>query len=295
MFFLSEIEYKLLINRILPLARENPVDSSLRGWNWHMPPLKPDYDVKIPMFLVCSKYCPTGRDAYLYMVEGRRGAINEKIALGAAIHATVRKAITSFLRGEDIDFDEWYEETLIAKGVRHRFSRVKERSRTVWEFVLTRCRSRFMDAMSRQPYASKESIMATALPFLIEHRISGELLGLSGLLIIDCYDYLRNIVFDIKVSEEEHEWYRLFPTGYALVLESVYEVPIDVGCIVYVKFKGERLTIKRDLFYINDDLRSWWTEERDQKTRLIAMKMDPGIPKNCFKDCMYKEICRGKE
>jgi len=292
MFFLSEVEYKLLINKILPLARENPVDQSLRGWSWHVPPLKPDYNVRIPMFLVCSKYCPTARDAYLYMVEEKRGIVNEKMALGAAVHAAVRTVIRDFIRGKKLNFESWYEETLKAKNVKRRFERVKSLTRFVWEYVEAACKSKFMEAMSRQPYASEDGVMATALPFLVNHRISGELLGLSGLLAVDCYDYLRNIVFDIKVSDEEYEWYRLFPTGYALVFESVYEVPVDVGCVVYVKFHGDRLVVKRDIFYIDDDLRSWWIEERDEKARLVAMKMDPGIPKECFKDCMYLGVCR---
>jgi CRISPR-associated protein Csa1 len=292
MFFLSDVEYKLLINRLLPQARENPVDLQLRGWSWHTPPLKPDYDVKLPMFLVCSKYCPTSRDIYLYMVEERRGMVNENMILGAAIHATVRTAIRSFIKGGEIDFEDWYEATLREKRVRRRLEAVKKRSRAVWDFVITGCRSRLLEAMSRQPYASREDVLAMTIPFIVEHRVSGELLGLSGLLKIDCFDYMRNILFDIKVSQHEFEWYKLFPTGYALVLESVYEVPIDIGCTVYVWFKGERPIVKRDLYYIDDDLRSWWIEERDEKARLIALKMDPGLPRKCYEDCMYMGVCR---
>lgn len=71
-------------------------------------------------------------------------------------------------------------------------------------------------------------MISSTLPFLIEYEISGELLGLSGLLSIDCYDYLHAIMFDLKVGGEPKEWYRLVPVGYALVFESVHEVPIDI-------------------------------------------------------------------
>ena len=292
MFFLSDIEYKLLINRLLPLARENPVDQSLRGWNWHTPPLKPEYDVKIPMFLVCSKYCPTARDVYLYMVEGKRGIVNEKMILGAAIHATVRTAFRSFIKNKNVNFDEWYETVLREKKVERKLEMVRKRCKAIWDYVITSCKSRLIEAMSRQPYATRDDIIAMTIPFIVEHRVSGELLGLSGLLKIDCFDYMRNIIFDIKVSPEEYDWYRLFPTGYALVLESVYEVPIDIGCIVYVWFKDDRPIVKRDLFYINDDLRSWWIEERDEKARYAALKIDPGLPKKCYSECMYLGVCR---
>jgi len=83
------------------------------------------------------------------------------------------------------------------------------------------CEARYIDVKSRQPYASEWDLMASTVPFLIEHKISGELLGLSGLLSLDCYDYLRCIMFDLKVQAEPEPWHRLAPVGYALVFESV--------------------------------------------------------------------------
>jgi len=32
-------------------------------------PEAPYYDVKLPMYLICGSYCPSGRDAYFAMVE----------------------------------------------------------------------------------------------------------------------------------------------------------------------------------------------------------------------------------
>ena len=136
--------------------------------------------------------------------------------------------------------------------------------------------------------------MATAVPFLVEHKVSGELLGLSGLLSVDCYDYLRGVVFDLKVSQEERDWYRLAPTGYAIVLESVYEVPIDVGCVLYAWFQGGKLQVRRDLFFINDDLRSWWVEERDSKLDIVAQRKEPSVAGKCSEDCIYWKACRGE-
>lgn len=294
MYFISEIDHKKLINRILPRAREVGVSEELRGWNWHKPPMKPYYEEeRVPMYSVCSKYCPTGRDVFLNRVQRKEGELNEKIILGVAIHRTVGTVISAFIEGEDLDFDDWYENTLRKKRVERRLENVRKRSKEIWNFTHANCRSRFLNSLSQQPYASRRDSMATALPFLIEHRMSGELLGLSGILSVDCYDYLRGIVFDLKVSDEEKDWYRLGPTGYAIVLESVYEIPVDVGCTVYVKFTGGKLVVSKDLFFINDDLRSWWLEERDQKLEIVAQKRDPGISNKCFDECMYWRECRG--
>lgn len=165
----------------------------------------------------------------------------------------------------------------------------------VWEYTLNNCQSEFSNKSASQPYATHRDVMATAVPFLIEHKISGELLGLSGLLGIDRYDYLHGIVFDFKTLPslgQAEDWHRLYPTGYVIVLESVYEIPIDLGGIVFVSFKNSKLVIKKDFFFVNDDLRSWWLEERDKKLDIVAQKKDPGIPNKCYEECIYWKECR---
>jgi len=292
MFFFSEIDHKKLINKILPKAREVGVSEECRGWSWHKEPLKPYYDdLRIPMYSVCSRYCPTGRDVFLNLVKQVKGRPNPKVVLGSAIHETVKTTLNAFMEARPFDFEAWYEGVLNAKGVKNRDVVAREYSRIAWRFAQTLCESRFAEAMSKQPYASRRDVMATALPFLVEHRISGELLGLSGVLSVDCYDYLRKVVFDLKVSEEAKDWYRLYPTGYALVFESNYEIPVDVGCTVYVSFKGGKLVVNRDIFFISDELRQWWLEERDKKLEMVAEKKDPGFAKECSEDCMYREEC----
>ena len=47
----------------------------------------------------------------------------------------------------------------------------------------------------------------------------------------------------------------------------------------------------RDLFFISDDLRSWWIEERDEKLKIVAQKNDPGLPNTCPEDCQYLREC----
>lgn len=292
MFFLSDVDQKKLLNNILPKARSVGVTEELRGWSWHKPPLKPYYDdVKIPMYSACSMYCPTRRDVYLSQVKRLRGKPTPRMNLGSAIHETVRATINSYIEGEHLNFDEWYTGTVQAKGIVEADKDIMSKSRDAYALSHAACLNRFTEAQSRQPYASHRDVMATALPFLVEHRITGEFLGLSGLLRIDCYDYLRNIVFDIKVASSKPDWYRLYATGYALVLESIYEVPVDVGCTIHINFVRDRLTVERDLFFLSDDLRSWWIEERDEKLKLVAQKMDPGFPAKCPEECMYSREC----
>lgn len=293
MYFLSEIERKYLINKLLPVAREVGVSQDLRGWSWHKAPLKPYYeDVKLPMYAVCSKYCPTDRDVYLGFVEKAEKFLSYKIALGKILHGVVSDCLQAFIQRKTLSFKRW------CKKIRWREIPAKPEevlpvARKVWNHLTKLCEARYTEIALKQPYASEHDLIASAVPFLIEHKISGELLGLSGLLSVDCYDYLHNIMYDLKVASEPENWHRLAPVGYALVFESIHEVPVDVCCVTYLDIIGGHIVVKKDLFFAGDELRSWWIEERDRKLEVVAERKDPGKPDrvSCPKDCMYYHVC----
>lgn len=274
MFFLSDLEKKYLLTHLLKVSRRIGVSDELRGWSWYQEPLKPYYEDKLPMYLICSKYCPTSRDVYLRHVRKEKGEPTPEIEFGAAIHSAVSSIFQALLEGESPPLENF-----------------NSRIRSVAEYTQAQAKAAILKRQAEQPYASKRDILQTSLPFLIEHKISGGLLGLSELLSIDALDYLHSIMFDLKAGKQA-EVYRLYCTGYALVFESVYEVPIDVGCLVYVDFKGQNLHISKDLFHISDNLRSWWIEERDNKLEMVSRSEDPGMPAQCPKTCLYYSVCR---
>jgi len=278
-YFLNEIEQKYLLMHLRPMIRRNPVPEELRGWNWHSPPLKPYYDVKLPMYLICSKYCDTRRDVYLAMVEKAKGEETFNIKLGKAIHDAVSTAIN---KAKMLDFTSRPEQ--------HENKSIQEAVDLVWEYTIAESKTSFLKARAMQNFASKEDVILTSIPFLVEHRMSGELLGCSGIIAVDCYDYLRNIIFDVKVGRMDEMNARLYTTGYALVVESLYEIPVDVGCTVYISFKNG-LSVRRDLHYIDANLRSYWIEERDKKAGIVYNQEDPGKVENCNANCLYRSYC----
>jgi len=278
-YFLSDVEQKYVIMNLRPKIRQNPVPDELRGWNWHSPPVKCYYDVRLPMYLICSSYCPTGRDVYLSLVERVPAEESFQVRLGRAVHRSVAEAV---LRAKRLDFEAapgGYGDESIQRAVE-----------MVWEYTLSACKSAFLRARAAQPYATDEDVVATALPFLVEHRLDGSLVGSSGVVSVDCYDYLRNIVFDLKVGQRREEA-RLYATGYALVLESLYEIPVDIGCTVYLSFARERMSVVRDVYHIDANLRSAWIEERDRKAEMVYSESDPGKPERCPERCMYRGYC----
>ena len=87
------------------------------------------------------------------------------------------------------------------------------------------CDAQLAELSCSQPYANEMDLMGTAVPFLVEHKLSGELLGLSDILSVDCFDYLRTIMFDLKVTSLREDWHRLYSLGYALVLKASTKSP----------------------------------------------------------------------
>ncbi|MFQ6089577.1 MAG: type I-A CRISPR-associated protein Cas4/Csa1 [Candidatus Methanofastidiosia archaeon] len=289
MYFLGDMERKYLLGHLLKVTREVGVSDELRGWSWHKEPLKPYYEVKLPMYVVSSKYCKSARDVYLKYVERKKGEITYEMSLGIILHDVVSQVFSCAKNNfSNLDFKNFWEKR--KKEVIGNPEVLKNLAEKIWDFCVVECKASYLRRETEQPYASNQDIVQTALPFLIEHKISGEFLGLSEILSIDCYDYLHGIMFDLK-HEEKNEKNRLYPTGYALVFESVYEIPVDVGCITYVNFRNERLLVDKDMFHINDNLRSWWVEERDKKFEIVLKENDPGKPENCPRNCMYYGVC----
>jgi len=298
MYFLTDLERKLLRSKILPYTRQNQVDEGLRGWNWHEEPLRPYYDeTRLPMYEVNSKYCPTGRDVYLMHVEGRKPKLGFKVGLGKLIHGVVSDQLISFIEGRELSFEDWWKRVKWNEIPGGDPERMRPYAHSVWSHLKRLYEARLTEVSLRQPYAHQRDLIASAAPFLIEHKMSGSLLGLSDYISVDCYDYLHCIMFDLKVEfEEALPWHRLAPTGYALVFESLHEVPIDVGCVVYVRFlKNGKLRVQKDLFPITNELRNEWVAERDNKLEIVAKAKDPGKPQRseCYPDCGFYGCCWG--
>ncbi len=49
--------------------------------------------------------------------------------------------------------------------------------------------------------------------------------------------------------------------------------------------------IERDYHLIGDELRQMFVEERDEKLRLAAEELDPGLPAVCPRTCPYLATC----
>lgn len=301
MYFLNEEEKRLLLRSLLPRSRGSEIHPDLRGWNWHQPPLSPMYEVKLGVYEIAGKYCPTARDVYLRRVEERSMRPNLPMIEGSVLHRVMTSII---LAAKRIIYDQgpvWLEslsclqtpdlsligdQPLSGQGTEALARKVS----LLCEFEYHRIVARVQEVLSRQPHVGPDSLVALALPVTVEQRLDGAFLGLSSHLSADAFLFSEPMMLDIKFGRKE-DFHRLTTTGYALVMESIYEFPINVGCIAYAVFRDGRLLIERDFHLIDDELRQWFIDERDEKMRMVEEEIDPGVAEDCYEGCPFGDVC----
>lgn len=154
----------------------------------------------------------------------------------------------------------------------------------VREFTARRVVSSVEGALSRYPTVGADSLVTEALPVVAGYRLDGRLLSLASNLCLDALKLGEWVPVVLKFGPRR-EFHRLIATGYALVMESLWECPVNVGCVTYVKIAKGRVTVERDLFVIGDELRQQFIELRDERARLIEEEIDPGPCAECYKGC----------
>ena len=303
MYFLGEEEKRFLLHGLLPRSRETDVAGELRGWHWHEPPLSPIYDVRLGVFEVAGAYCSSGRDLYLRRVLRVKAPPNAEMVEGGVLHEAVGDLILRVKRtvyGAGIDCLPALEELAAppslptsgrAQGLPiERQQELQDKLTSLWRFEHRRVMARIEEVLAKQPYIGPDALVAAALPVTVEQKLNGSFLGLSAHLSADGFLFSEPMVVDLKFGPKQ-PFHRLSTTGYGMVMESLHEYPVNVGCVVYVQFKGERVLIDRDFHLIDDELRQRFVEARDEKARLVEEEIDPGRASECYASCPYHREC----
>ena len=301
MYFLTDDERKKLLKGYLPKSREQGVADELRGWNWHQPPLEPIYDVRLPLYQVAGKYCPNGRDLYLNRVERKKGEPNTAMQQGLFFHEMIVGILVNtkkliYQQGTDAEAILGELASLLLcfsdriQQLSAKVPDIQNRAVQIFNYTYSYISCRFREVLARQPYIGEDSLAAQVVPFVLEQKLDGTFLGLSPNLSSDAFVFSEPMIMDLKFGPRE-PFHRLTTAGYALVMEAIFEYPINIGCIVYGQFKNDRLHIEKDFHIINDELRQWFVEERDEKMRMVYDEIDPGKADNCAETCPFYRCC----
>ena len=301
MYFLSNEERKYVLRRLLPQARQDGAHEDLRGWNWMRPPLLPIYDARLALYEIAGRYCPSRRDIYLRRVLGAKTSPNHAMIEGKVLHDVIADFILAAKRaiytaGKDClaalaKLKTPGKDLILESSIPAEIQKpLAEKVAVLWQFEYHRVVARVQEVLAAQPYASSDSLVALALPVTVEQRLDGRFLGLSSHLAADAFALSEPMMMDIKFGKPRN-FHKLTVTGYALVMESIYEFPINVGCIVYPGFREGHIVLKRDFYMIGDEMRQWFIDERDELQRLVEEEIDPGLADTCPETCPYHYIC----
>lgn len=315
MYFLSGEDRRKLFKGIVSRGRSMSVDESLRGWNWDKAPVEPPYDtIKLGVYEVAGQYCESGRDVFVRRIDGIKGTPSKDMVRGLVYHHAIADEISiaktymykqGILGAADLYehlvaiTEEKFTTYMLAHGellkeaafLEGEIEEVKMNLCKLWTYEALQMSSSVKTILSKQPRIGIDALVNTAIPVIVEQKIDGNALGLSTHLSVDAFSF-DSIILDLKTGEEK-EFHKLSTTGYALVYESIFEYPINVGCIVYVNFYNNSPVpiIKRVPHLIDEPLRREFLEARDVKMKMIYDKRDPGLPRKCYSKCQFLKYC----
>jgi CRISPR-associated protein Csa1 len=313
MYQLPESVRRRLLRRYRKRSREVAIDDRFRGWAWEVPPIDPPYDYELPLSELVSRYCESMRDIYLRYIERKTRPITMKMIEGGLYHAAVAAVVLeakrelyssakpvaaelgvhlTSIRDRVVDDLIRRRKGTTTEGTSENsyFLRIRSNMSWLWDFEVNHIVAAVDAIQSLQPYIGVDALVNSAIPVVVEQKLDGRNIGLSGQLSADAFGS-EGVVLDIKTGERRH-FHRLSTAGYAMVIESIYEYPIDVGCIVYCWFrKPKPPTIEYDLHQIDEPLRQEFLELRDTAMKLIFDQRDPGLPSICYADCPYWNEC----
>lgn len=311
MYFFSDEEKKHLYRGLLPKAREMGVAEELRGWNWPQPPLAPIYDSVLALYEVAGAYCPTGRDLYLRRVAGVKTKPSLAMLRGTVLHGALvyllvaakriiysvgvnnhREIFANLNELPPYPPECWPAEAVSGEEDPESYNRLRQNVQTLTDFEKARLAARIQEILVKQPHVGEDSLVSLAIPVVLEKKLDGTFLGLSPNLSTDAVTFPEPVIVDLKFGRPQ-PFHRLTTTGYALVMEALFEFPVNLGCLVYAEFREDRLIVKRDLHMITDELRQQFCEMRDEKARFIAEEIDPGVAESCPGSCPYLSLCGG--
>jgi len=252
------------------------------------------------------------RDIYLRHVEHIRKPTNTRMILGRLYHETVTQTFERAKRilyakgkltGNELSarMQEIRDDVIdlllqrvrgpeVERGLPWSPDECRSNMVWLWNTTLSQIAASVDHVLTTQPYIGLDALVNTAIPVVVEQKLDGKNLGLSGHLSVDAYGQ-EGIVMDIKTGRLRR-FHKLTTTGYALVIESIHEYPVDVGCIVYCWMdQGTAPTVNYDVHTIDEPLRQEFIELRDQAMKVVYDERDPGLPNQCYEDCPYWEYC----
>jgi len=291
-------------------SKNHGIDESLRGWNWHTPPVEPPtHAINLSVSEISYRYCTTMRDIYLKrvlkiktnpsspMLEGKLYheiiklvSLSAKKLIYGDLIKTGDELILKLLNKAEEQVNELIQRIFKSLEEKDYLTLIKKRAIRLWNYIALQIASRYDLLISRYGVYSKDTIAQLSVMYIVERVIDGSRIGLSDKLVVDAFEP-GNVLIEFKTGKRE-DFHKLALAGYALALESETNIPTDYGVLIYIRMNGELYPrIEAKPILIDEELRREFIDLRDQAMAMILNERDPGTPYNCYPLCPYKEYC----
>jgi len=277
------------VKRLYSWVRNDPVDENLRGWSWDKPPVKPRAYLGLGVSEVAYRYCPSYRDIWLRRKLGVKSVENDLMFRGRLLHEALNLSYRYALRYMVSGMPGW----LIYEKIGGRWREIVNKYRLNNEyagFVERVFKSSLLTILGEYEYEASVNGEYGAPILYSEYHVDGTPLGLSSSLSIDAI--AEKIIVDFKYGYPR-DFHRLGLAGYALALESEYEVPYDYGILIYIIEKNNVFKISYTPVYISNNLRRLFLEERDNIIDMLLEDREPQPDTKCLENCPYRRYCMG--
>ncbi len=313
MYLLPQQVIESVSRRYQQITEIGVIDEVLRGWAWSNPPLSPPYDIKLPLNDIVLRYCESLRDVYLKYVEGVTrppllNMVTEEL-YRATVALVVQNAKRLLYSMDRIDYTRLGTEliTIREKMIDDLMRKIasvhtincekdwesakwREDIIRIWNFETDQIVDAVKKAVEVNPLIGTDALVNNTIPIVIGQCLDGSRVGLSGHISTDSFG-TEGVVLDIKTGQERR-FHRLVTTGHALVIESTYGRPVDLGCIVYCwSEESAPPRLKYDVHEIDEHLRREFVETRDTALKIVAEEREPGLPESCYERCPYWDYC----
>ncbi len=256
------------LRRLHEIRDYDPIPSELRGWSWDRPPVKP----RAYLGLGVSEIAFASECGFKSLWLRRRGVridVGEPARVGLVIHEIFHMA-SSDLRSLLPRLSPWDAVEVLLRRAQSRVSRLsKERwAVNLYKALIT---SWAGEASSAKLYYGSPGL--GFLPWLAEYKVDGSPLGLSKNIRVDAIAE-AGVVVEVKYGKPSN-WHYLSLAGYALALESFYEVPVDYGVLLTVSINNGEPVVSVEPVYVSAEYRRRFLEVRDDAIDVLLSNTEP--------------------
>ena len=277
-----------------------------------------------PLSVSCivDRYCPTRVD--LYLEKGLKKPKNIKkrirktwgIIAGHFVEKYICKYLVNKVRSIDISNESGNYSTIISFGLNakdeylkqnknriEKMREIEEQGDSDWLLKLLDVNGRAELSIRILHSILKEDKSLDISDLRICEKIHPNPVetGISSPVEPDFIIPEYGIVGDIKTGTEFKPFYQLTCAGYAIAYENQHKEDINWGVIYFFPTRNPSLYVRPltfaqvYFFPIDDYLRQWFINERDNAYNIITKDKPPNFPpeeerKHC-KHCKFKEIC----